>query len=226
MVSCSSGMLSNIPLRWMIRQTFNSQTGILFDYQVVEGYRKAKVLEKPAENTNQKFMWNKRIEASNELDNEDLKGKPRDIFGSNPFWNLLEMMPFLKPKPHIGKGSGGTAMGWPNMWNGRAIYLPNEKAPIFLHSSVVHYINSKAQSPANGGVVGATATKQYWPKARWIGYEEKWPQVEDLYYEKTEVNSDDFLKETKTVLNMEHLPPVQSQPNGGRSQWFRFLFGK
>ncbi|KDN34066.1 hypothetical protein RSAG8_12854, partial [Rhizoctonia solani AG-8 WAC10335] len=88
-------MLSNIPLRWMIRQILECRVGILFDHLAIELYRKRCILETPpAEGLRPSKDWMKRLETSRQLDQVDIQKDTYDSIGWSPLWNALEYFAF------------------------------------------------------------------------------------------------------------------------------------
>ncbi|QRV78689.1 choline transport protein [Ceratobasidium sp. AG-Ba] len=94
-----TSMLSNIPLRWMIRQILECQTGILLDPEAVQDLRKANILERPPQDSekNGGWDWVRRVEESIKLDQNDVERRLYDSFGFNPVWHALEYFPVAKP---------------------------------------------------------------------------------------------------------------------------------
>ncbi|KAG9094547.1 hypothetical protein FRC06_010707 [Ceratobasidium sp. 370] len=172
-------MISNITLRWMIRQCFECKSGILFDPTTVELYRKAGVLERLDEKylagasngPASSGLYFSRLRASAALDGKDVKSHNYAIYDSigwDPLWNILEILP--GPKPTTNKLEPGTTW-WPNFRKGRSIYGEDRAAFRFtsgirIHSSVVEYM----MSPEG---------MNYKPRARlhWNGH--RYPLVED-----------------------------------------------
>ncbi|KAG8731123.1 hypothetical protein FRC12_019880 [Ceratobasidium sp. 428] len=175
-------MLSNIALRWMIRQCFECKSGILFDPVAVELFRKTRVLERLDEQylrgapDNQPFnLHYSRMRASAALDEKDIKSHNYQIYDSigwSPLWHILEVLPGPKPTNTLDLGT----TWWPNLKKGRAVYGEDRFDSRFtfgirIHSSVVQYM----KSPQGMG---------YKPRARlhWSG--NKYPLVEDPYESK------------------------------------------
>lgn len=96
-------MLSNITLRWMVRQIIDCKTGILFDYAAVDEYRAMKVLEVPPPRDKRGSCWDcvNRVEESIKLDREDIKRPIYDSIGWSLLWNPLEYAPTAKPMKTI-----------------------------------------------------------------------------------------------------------------------------
>ncbi|CAE6421371.1 unnamed protein product [Rhizoctonia solani] len=165
-------MLSNISLRWMIRQILECKVGILFNHLAVEEYRKKKILETPpAEGLRPSKDWKKRLEESRKLDRFDIEKAPYDSIGWSLGWNGLEYLG-LTAKPTKDKNFEPTTSRWPNAKAGREIFRRNESDPIYLHSSVVDQL----------ALYGTKLDKkQYVPRAKWHGYKESdWPRVEEV----------------------------------------------
>ncbi|KAG8748844.1 hypothetical protein FRC11_011831, partial [Ceratobasidium sp. 423] len=171
-VNGNYSMLSNIPLRWMIRQILESRIGILFEHRVIEEYRKRNTLETPpAEGLRPSKDWKKRLAASRQLDQVDIQNGTYDSIGLSPLWNGLEYFAFTA-KPTKTEKCEPTTTRWPHAKAGREVFRCVEKDPIFLHSSVVDQLAS----------YGSTINrKEYKPRAKWYGYQEDgWPRVEDV----------------------------------------------
>ncbi|KAG8738372.1 hypothetical protein FRC10_006948 [Ceratobasidium sp. 414] len=148
-------MISNITLRWMVRQCFECKSGILFDPTTVELYRKADVLERldakyfggSSNGLYASGLYLSRMGASAMLDEKDVKSNGYAIYDSigwHPLWNILEILPGSKPTTD--KLEPGTTW-WPNFKKGRSIYgedRPNSRftSGIRIHSSVVEYMMS------------------------------------------------------------------------------------
>ncbi|KAF8600985.1 hypothetical protein BDV93DRAFT_608367 [Ceratobasidium sp. AG-I] len=157
-------MLSNITLRWMVRQCIDSRTGILFDYTAIEAYRKKGVLGRPAAN-HALGDARARVEASLVLDKADMMHDMYDSIGWSALWNPLEIMPVSKPTKT--KELKPDSTRWPNLKTGRSIYA-RDSDPIYLHSSVVEYMMSDRGKK-----------EKYQPRAIWQGRKKEWPRVED-----------------------------------------------
>ncbi|KAG8705561.1 hypothetical protein FRC08_001611 [Ceratobasidium sp. 394] len=164
-------MLSNITLRWMIRQIIDCKTGILFDYSSVDLYRTKNILEvPPTAAAKGKWDWVNRVEASIKLDHDDVDHGIYDSIGWSPLWNALEYLPVSKPIKTEAFGPDTTR--WPNAKGGRSIYRTSPADPIFIHSSVVAYLMS-----TEAGAV----KEDYKPRAKWYGYDQSdWPRIEDV----------------------------------------------
>jgi hypothetical protein len=185
-------MLSNITLRWMIRQIIDCKIGVLFDYSSVELYRSRGILEvPPTVPAKGKWDWVNRVEESIKLDRDDVKHGIYDSIGWSALWNPLEYMPVAKPMktdvtfdPTTTRWSVIPIYIWsfskanwalvcrPNAKSGRSIYRTKSTDPIFIHSSVVAYLTSQ----------DAEAIKEsYKPRAKWYGYDQDdWPRIEDV----------------------------------------------
>lgn len=114
-------MLSNISLRWMIRQIIECRTGILLDYESVGDYQRSRILEtplvdgtvsslsvRPRDTPRHKTLADGTVlnlhaarpgdVRSEVLDREDVENSIHNSIGWNPFWNFLEYFWFA-PKP-------------------------------------------------------------------------------------------------------------------------------
>ncbi|CAE6355426.1 unnamed protein product [Rhizoctonia solani] len=190
-------MLSNISLRWMIRQILECKVGILFDHIAIELYRKRSILETPpAEGLRPSKDWMKRMAASKKLDQVDIKKSTCDSIGWSPLWNGLEYFAFTA-KPTKTVNFEPTTSRWPHAKAGREIFRSSEKDPIYLHSSVVDQLTS----------YGPTINKkEYKPRAKWYGYQQDgWPRVEDV-------------SSIVQVEGGEHLEPGVTIPEDAKSR--------
>ncbi|KAF8598514.1 hypothetical protein BDV93DRAFT_547351 [Ceratobasidium sp. AG-I] len=163
-------LLSNITLRWMVRQCLERDTGIVFDHTAMETYRKNGVLERSVRD----YMsghYLERMEASAMLDIADNARKIRDSIGRSVLWNTLEAMPIAKPtSKHVSEPNSNQAIKpeytrWPNLKKGRSVYTRGFS--VMLHNSVVEYMTSEEG-------------KGYRPRATWHG-DDSWMPAEDSY---------------------------------------------
>ncbi|ELU37461.1 CVNH domain-containing protein [Rhizoctonia solani AG-1 IA] len=163
-------MLSNITLRWMVRQTIECGTGILFDHAAIELYRKRNILEIPsAEGPRPGKDWMKRLAESRKLDQVDIKQGIYDSIGWSLLWNGLEYFAFTFA---LTDPAFARCIYRPHAKAGREIFRFREKDPIYLHSSVVDQLASY------GPVIHK---RDYQPRARWYGYgKQEWPRIEDV----------------------------------------------
>ncbi|KAJ1305588.1 hypothetical protein OPQ81_000585 [Rhizoctonia solani] len=184
-------MLSNISLRWMIRQILECKVGILFDHIAIELYRKRSILETPpAEGLRQSKDWKKRLMESKKLDQIDIQKGIYDSIGLSPLWNGLEYLA-LTAKPTKTDNFEPATSRWPHAKAGREVFRSNDKDPIFLHSSVVDQLAS----------YGPTVNKKdYKPRAKWYGYQENgWPRIEDALSVDPDTKGDEH-PEPSTVI--------------------------
>ncbi|KAG9087763.1 hypothetical protein FRC06_002373, partial [Ceratobasidium sp. 370] len=160
-------MLSNISLRWMVRQCFAIDAGIIFDHRVLKKYRDAKVLEpRPPRGKHESAVeYEQRLlQLSADLDRVDITYTPYDAMREYWSWNLLEFLPSTKPSM---TKVGLSMTRRPNLYKSRAAYRPEPPHPVAIHASVVDYIASSD--------IGA-----YAPRARWRGYaHEELPLIAD-----------------------------------------------
>ncbi|KAL5633765.1 hypothetical protein ACGC1H_005833 [Rhizoctonia solani] len=165
-------MLSNIPLRWMIRQILECRFGILFDHIAVELYRRRNILETPpAEGLGSSKDWMKRLAESRKLDHVDIQKGVYDSIGRSLLWNGLEYLAFTA-KPTKNAKYEPVTYRRPHGKAGRQVFQCNAKDPIFLHSSVVGQLAAYGSRTHKG---------EYNPRAKWYGYQEHgWPRIEDL----------------------------------------------
>lgn len=105
----SQSTLSNIALRWMIRQCLELDTGIIFDHRALRTYRDEKVLEvRPSvKDDNGNYIpkpdfESRLLKASAALDCEDIVYKPYDAMGWNLGWNALELLPVAERTTETG----------------------------------------------------------------------------------------------------------------------------
>lgn len=89
--------LSNIPLRWMVQQCLECDTGIIFDHNTAETFRKCNVLEaRPQPQIKDRLdeaYYRKIYQGSTALDKIDIQHEPYESMGQHSFWNLLEFWP-------------------------------------------------------------------------------------------------------------------------------------
>ncbi|KAG9076960.1 hypothetical protein FS749_011201, partial [Ceratobasidium sp. UAMH 11750] len=131
-------MLSNISLRWMVRQCFATDTGIIFDHRVLKKYRNAKVLEeRPPRGKDESALEyeNRLLRLSEELDKQDIKYTPYDAMKEYWAWHFLEFLPTSKPTQT--KAELSTTRR-PNLYKSRAAYCPESPHPVAIHWSVVN----------------------------------------------------------------------------------------
>ncbi|QRV98490.1 choline transport protein [Ceratobasidium sp. AG-Ba] len=154
----NQSMLSNISLRWMVRQCFSVDTGIIFDHRALDKYRKLGVLEeRPRKDTNESAVEYERrlLKLSTDLDKVDIKHKSYDAMRQYRIWNLLEFLPSAKPTQ---TEAGLSMTRRPNLYKSRGAYRHAPSHPIAIHASVVDYLASDPPVP-------------YVPRAWWHGYE-------------------------------------------------------
>ncbi|CAE6355451.1 unnamed protein product [Rhizoctonia solani] len=165
-------MLSNITLRWMVRQILQCRIGILFDHGAIELYRKRNILEiPPAEGLRPCKEWMIRLAESRKLDQVDIKNDIYNSIGWSLLWNGLEYFAFTA-KPTKTANCEPTISRWPHAKAGCEIFRYDEKDPIYIHSSVVDQLASYGPTVNN---------KDYKPRAKWYGYhKQEWPRVEDI----------------------------------------------
>ncbi|KAF8598513.1 hypothetical protein BDV93DRAFT_609782 [Ceratobasidium sp. AG-I] len=151
-------MLSNISLRWMIRQCMQSNIGIVFDHTAMETYRNNGVLERSMGDYMSTGYW-ERMKASATLDEADMKRYIYDSIGWSVLWNSLEVMPVAKPtSKHVSEPNSSDQVlkpeytRRPNLKKGRSVYTRG--SAVQLHSSVVEYMTSDSG-------------KGYRPRASW-----------------------------------------------------------
>jgi hypothetical protein len=91
--------LSNITLRWMVRQCLHADANIIFDQQTLECYRDSQVgvLEKDPWTTPTGL-----IEQA-ALDKQDIDHIPYDAMEDHPMWRILEYIPTYRQVPHPDK---------------------------------------------------------------------------------------------------------------------------
>lgn len=88
-------MLSNISLRWMVRQIIHSKAGLLFDHVASRSYWKKGIIEKMHRRRDGKPArdreWVECLKESIKLDKRDIKNRPFDSIADRPLlWNLIE----------------------------------------------------------------------------------------------------------------------------------------
>lgn len=92
-------LLSNIPLRWMVRQCLELDTGILFDCQSLLDYRMWRVLEeRPMKEAQSREDFEQELLANSaELDKVDITHETYDAMKNSLGWKMLEYWPSSKP---------------------------------------------------------------------------------------------------------------------------------
>lgn len=187
--SISHSMLSNISLRWMVRQIIQSQNGIWLDHTAVARYRERGILETPP-NRN----WLMRVEESIKLDKIDVQNPLYDSIGNKPGWNVLEYAGFTSKRVNTSSYQPSWSRS-PNWQAGRSIYCTDDKYPIFIHSSAVNFMARQLEK----------GDEDYRPRAKWYCPDEKWPRIEDISQEDVNKNAQ---QNTASKSNT----PVQSNP--------------
>lgn len=83
----------------MVRQCFELNTGIIFDYRALSKYRAARVLEyRPSHVDKTAIQFEKALlDASRELDREDIEWDVYNAMKGSVGWNILEWAPTAKP---------------------------------------------------------------------------------------------------------------------------------
>ncbi|KAF8600419.1 hypothetical protein BDV93DRAFT_559397 [Ceratobasidium sp. AG-I] len=172
-------LLSNITLRWMVRQCLELDTGIIFDCQSLHNYRMWQVLEeRPMKPGQSKSDFEQELlERSAELDKKDIVYEPYDARKGQIGWNVLEFWPSWKPTQRV-NGLADTFM--PNFYKPRSVYCPQadfsvkaRQSPVAIHASVVDFLQMQGNLQNNRG-------KKYIPRALWHGYTSKHlPWIED-----------------------------------------------
>ncbi|KAF8600606.1 hypothetical protein BDV93DRAFT_608607 [Ceratobasidium sp. AG-I] len=187
----SRPLLSNITLRWMVRQCFDLDTNIIFDLDSMRRYRKALILElRPLNEDTTKLQ-----ERVDELDQVDIKPDPYIALDESPWWKVLEYIPVPKLS-QIGERSHPQTAYSPNAGSARCINY-READPIRLHSSVVNSI---------------LEDKKYFPAATWCGYEKRsWPEIEEGTMSSIISEGDEVVKNLKMSWDV---PEVQGS-------WFK-----
>ncbi|QRV98491.1 choline transport protein [Ceratobasidium sp. AG-Ba] len=159
--SDNQSLLSNIALRWMVRQCFAVDTGIVFDHRMLKAYREAKVLEeRPTKGDKETAIaYEQRLlQLSANLDKIDIGYQPYDAMRGVPAWNLLEFLPSAKPTQ---TEDGLTTTRIPNLYKPRSIHRPIRANHVAIHASVVDHLSSE--------------DCKYVPRAVWRGYNPESP---------------------------------------------------
>ncbi|KDN41996.1 hypothetical protein RSAG8_07041, partial [Rhizoctonia solani AG-8 WAC10335] len=168
--------LSNIALRWMIRQCHTPGVQILFDPKTMRHYRKHGILAKrELEGDDETFQ-----KAIADLDERDVVQEPfimQDEWSMTGWgWYILDKLPLPKPSQEATSGSQPTTAWMPNNGAARIVnFLVG--GHIRLHASVCTHLQKFA---TKGGKKG----KGYLPAAEWHGWKEnEWPTIEggDMY---------------------------------------------
>ncbi|KAF8684923.1 hypothetical protein RHS04_01123 [Rhizoctonia solani] len=156
--------LSNISLRWMIRQCLTPGIRILFDPKVMRRYRKRKILETRTPGNGTESIEN----YSATLDQFDVRAKPTIMHDRSWWWKSLDCIPVPKLEQTPEDPSEPGTKYWPNFGASRIIHRPASfegRAPIRLHASVCSHI-----------VELAAEKKVYVPAARWFN-----PKADPLF---------------------------------------------
>ncbi|CAE6526394.1 unnamed protein product [Rhizoctonia solani] len=176
--------LSDISLRWMIRQCLVPGVLILFDPKAMRRYRKHRILEVREPGASEEAVQ----KASDILDMHDIEREPSLMYEKSWGWWLLDWAPIPLPKlSQLTKtNSRPDTVYWPNCGAARIIYNPTlkdstTKAPIHLHASVYAHLKHLADEEAKRGKGGKVETvgKGYKPSAEWYGWGNQWPIVEE-----------------------------------------------
>lgn len=188
----SNPLLSNITLRWMVRQCLDLDTGILFDTDAMRRYRKAGILEKrlPGEDNTQRQM------NIDDLDAFDMIPRPYLALNESVSWKVLEYLPVPKLDQLAKERSQPGTVRMPNAGAPRCINYQDQSDPIYIHSSVVNFLQTKLAEERN-----------YVPAAIWHGYDKgDWPQI-DEGLSSVITNKDEELVEVRKRLKMSWKTP-------------------
>ncbi|CAE6480640.1 unnamed protein product [Rhizoctonia solani] len=165
--------LSNIPLRWMVRQCFTPGIHILFDPKAMRRYRNYEILEKrqPGGSTTA------HLKASADLDEQDVTEAPfiaQDKWSSTGWgWWILDKIPVPKMSQINAPGTQPGTDWMPNNGAARTINNPVDTDHIRLHSSVYTHLKKYPNEGGKGG-------KGYVPAAIWHNWKEnKWPLIDE-----------------------------------------------
>ncbi|CCO31973.1 putative protein YEL023C [Rhizoctonia solani AG-1 IB] len=209
--------LSNISLRWMVRQCLTSRVHILFDPKAMRHYRKHGILEERSPGTSESVIQHQ-IEA---LDAHDVEKAPSLMYGEDSWtgfgWRLLDKAPLPKPG-QISKGHKWQETDWrPNNGAPRIIHLADPKSQIRLHASVYAHIQNLADDKKEG---------TYIPAAIWSGWEDgHWPILEEGHIKSVTLSKSPNDTAFTRALNMdwkEKQPPQSaswSETIGGWLKW-------
>ncbi|QRW26414.1 hypothetical protein RhiXN_12075 [Rhizoctonia solani] len=138
--------MSYISLRWMVHQIVSiPELFIIFDPYSLNCYRRAQILDRPAEGDQEKAeqdVTSKR----HSLDDFDAQKDPYEATEGSPWWWLLEILPVPKlSQRNKNRSEIGTTYR-PNIGAGRWIHnFPGDS--IRLHSSAHHQKSAKAYTP-------------------------------------------------------------------------------
>lgn len=197
----------------MVRQCLDLDTGILFDTDAMRRYRKAGILEKrlPGEDNTQRQM------NIDDLDAFDMIPRPYLALNESVSWKVLEYLPVPKldqlAKERSQPGTVRMFVGLavtaflvvplanichhrPNAGAPRCINYQDQSDPIYIHSSVVNFLQTKLAEERN-----------YVPAAIWHGYDKgDWPQI-DEGLSSVITNKDEELVEVRKRLKMSWKTP-------------------
>ncbi|KAK7440576.1 hypothetical protein VKT23_016925 [Stygiomarasmius scandens] len=129
--------LANIPLRWMIRECFKTQTGIVFDYNKLQSIgidiaslhpiiqprpealclRENSVIQ-TAGSSRDKYPFPINAKTEEEHDHNDALTPIHDRLSEAPLWGVLEVFKLSKYEPVSGK-----RVTERNLWKGRKIWI-------------------------------------------------------------------------------------------------------
>lgn len=187
----SNPLLSNITLRWMVRQCLDLETGILFDTDAMRRYRKAGIIEQrlPNEDNTQRQM---RVD---DLDAFDIISRPYLALNESVAWKILECLPVPKLDQLATTRSQPGTVRMPNVGAPRCINFQDASDPIYIHSSVVNFLKTKLAKE-----------REYVPAAMWHGYDKgDWPQVDEGL--SSIIGEDDEDAEVRKRLKMSWMTP-------------------
>ncbi|KAG8683993.1 hypothetical protein FRC09_015677, partial [Ceratobasidium sp. 395] len=160
----SRPLLSNITLRWMVRECLENSV-VLFDPDSMRRYRSAGILEV----RDPKKSYDEQQKVVDNLDAIDITPKPYIALDESPSWKLLEYMPVPKLSQTGNRTHPETAWS-PNACAARIVNYNDENSdPIRLHCSVVSFLQTRAAKDDD-----------YIPAATWHGYgQNTWPEIEE-----------------------------------------------
>ncbi|KAH7337376.1 hypothetical protein B0J17DRAFT_718146 [Rhizoctonia solani] len=196
--------LSNIPLRWMIRQCLTPGVHILFDPKAMRRYRKHKILEERRPGDEEETY----LKDSAALDEVDVLIAPDLMYDEWSLkgwgWWVLDKLPVPKLSQETTTSSQPETVWMPNNGAPRVVNLAGPKSNIRLHASVYTHLQKYAD---RGGKDG----KGYIPAAAWRGWDrDHWPVIEEGNMPSIMLPNDRDSAPLRKVLDMGWEEPEQT----------------
>ncbi|QRW26127.1 hypothetical protein RhiXN_11204 [Rhizoctonia solani] len=206
--------LSNISLRWMIRQCLEPGVHIFFDPKMMRHYRKHQILEKRPPGAS-KTDIQKEIDR---LDARDIAQAPSLMYDSGGWkgfgWRMLDKVPVPKLSQITKAGEQPETTWRPNNGAPRIIHLADPRSNIRLHASVYAHLEHPDE---------AKEKEPYKPAAIWDNWKVgHWPILEEGECKSVTVSG---LDETpfRRAINMSWKPkPEEKSWSETISGWFKW----